>query len=305
MTPRSEGRPIRVLVTGHKGFTGHYVVDALRASGHEVLGLVEQPDNLDSPSINLLDRAGVARAVAVAQPDAVIHLAAIAFVAHGDADEMYRTNVVGTRHLMEALAALPVAPRAVLLASSANIYGNSEIELLSESVEPSPANDYAVSKLAMEYMAKLWFERLPVILARPFNYTGVGQAENFLLPKIVSHFQRGERVIELGNIAVARDFQDVRFVANAYVRLLSAGAQGTTVNLCSGTSVSLMEVIGMMQDIAGYEIEVRVNPAFVRGNEVARLTGDNRLLRSVIGPLDIIPLRTTLEWMFAHPLPVR
>jgi len=281
------------------------VVDALRASGHEVLGLVEQPDNLDSPSINLLDRAGVARAVAVAQPDAVIHLAAIAFVAHGDADEMYRTNVVGTRHLMEALAALPVAPRAVLLASSANIYGNSEIELLSESVEPSPANDYAVSKLAMEYMAKLWFERLPVILARPFNYTGVGQAENFLLPKIVSHFQRGERVIELGNIAVARDFQDVRFVANAYVRLLSAGAQGTTVNLCSGTSVSLMEVIGMMQDIAGYEIEVRVNPAFVRGNEVARLTGDNRLLRSVIGPLDIIPLRTTLEWMFAHPLPVR
>lgn len=299
MTPRSEVKPGRVLVTGHKGFTGHYVVAALRAAGHEVLGLVDQPENLDSSSVNLLDRAAVARAVADARPDAVIHLAAIAFVAHGDADEMYRTNVVGTRHLMESLAALPTAPAAVLLASSANVYGNSDVELLSESVEPSPANDYAVSKLAMEYMAKLWTDRLPVVLARPFNYTGVGQADNFLLPKIVSHFQRGERVIELGNIDVARDFQDVRFVADAYVRLLSANAAGQTVNLCSGTSVSLMQVIGMMQQIAGYEIEVRVNPAFVRGNEVARLTGDNRRLQSLIGSLDIIPLRTTLEWMFA------
>ncbi|TCV95766.1 nucleoside-diphosphate-sugar epimerase [Luteibacter rhizovicinus] len=305
MTPRSEGTPGRVLVTGHKGFTGRYVVAALRAAGCDVLGLAERPEDLDAPSVDLLDRAAVARAVGDARPDAVIHLAAIAFVAHGDADEMYRTNVVGTRHLMEALAALPKTPRAVLLASSANVYGNSDVELLSESVEASPANDYAVSKLAMEYMAKLWSDRLPVVLARPFNYTGVGQAENFLLPKIVSHFQRGERVIELGNIDVARDFQDVRFVADAYVRLLSASAAGQTVNLCSGTSVSLMEVIGMMQQIAGYEIEVRVNPVFVRGNEVARLTGDNRRLRSLIGPLDIIPLRTTLEWMFANPLPAR
>jgi nucleoside-diphosphate-sugar epimerase len=299
VTLRSDGKPGRVLVTGHKGFTGHYVTAALRAAGHDVLGLVEQPENLDATSVNLLDRAAVAQAVADARPDAVIHLAAIAFVAHGNADEMYRTNVVGTRHLMESLAALPTPPRAVLIASSANVYGNSDVELLDESVEPSPANDYAVSKLAMEYMARLWGDRLPIILARPFNYTGVGQTENFLLPKIVSHFQRVERVIELGNISVARDFQDVRFVADAYVRLLYANAAGRTVNLASGTSVSLMEVIGMMQEIAGYEIEVRVNPAFVRGNEVARLTGDNRRLQSMIGPLDIIPLRTTLEWMFA------
>jgi GDP-6-deoxy-D-talose 4-dehydrogenase len=290
----------RVLVTGHKGFTGRYVVDALKATGHDVVGLTENPFDLESSSVNLLDRAGVARAVGEARPDAVIHLAAIAFVAHGDVDEMYRTNVVGTRHLLEALSALSEAPRMVVLASSANIYGNSDMELLSESVSPSPANDYAVSKLAMEYMAALWVDKLPILLARPFNYTGVGQADNFLLPKIVSHFRRGERVIELGNINVARDFQDVRFVADAYVRLLSANASGQSVNLCSGKSVSLMEVVAMMQDIAGYDIEVRVNPAFVRGNEVARLTGDNRRLRELIGPLDIIPLRSTLQWMFEN-----
>ncbi|WP_425492538.1 NAD-dependent epimerase/dehydratase family protein [Luteibacter aegosomaticola] len=300
VTLRSDGAPGRVLVTGHRGFTGHYVTAALHAAGYDVLGLSTQPADLTAPGVDLLDRAAVRRAVDDARPDAVVHLAAIAFVAHGDAEEMYRTNVVGTRNLLEALAAQAQAPRAVLLASSANVYGNSDVELLDERVVASPANDYAVSKLAMEYMAKLWTDRLPITLARPFNYTGVGQAENFLLPKIVSHFQRRADVIELGNIDVARDFQDVRFVADAYTRLLAADAAGATVNLCSGTSVSLMEVIGMMQDIAGYEIEVRVNPAFIRGNEVARLTGDNRLLRSLIGPLDIIPLRATLEWMYEN-----
>jgi nucleoside-diphosphate-sugar epimerase len=301
VTLPSEFRLGRVLVTGHRGFTGRYVVEALRAAGCQVFGLSEAPAQLDQRGVDLLDRKQVGTVVAEVRPDAVIHLAAIAFVAHGDAEEMYRTNVVGTRNLLEALAALPQAPRKVLLASSANVYGNSGVELLNETVPPSPANDYAVSKLAMEYMARLWLDRLPIVLARPFNYTGIGQAENFLLPKIVSHFRRGERTIELGNINVARDFQDVRFVADAYVRLLSADAAGQTVNLCSGTSVSLLEVIGMMQEIAGYAIEVRVNPAFVRANEVARLTGDNTRLRELIGPLNIIPLRQTLEWMYSHP----
>ncbi|MGF6493637.1 nucleoside-diphosphate-sugar epimerase [Luteibacter sp. 621] len=301
MTPRSDAARGRVLVTGQRGFTGHYVTAALRAAGYEVFGLSAQPGDLAAPGVDLLDRAAVRSAVDAVRPDAVVHLAAIAFVAHGDAEEMYRTNVVGTRNLLEALAAQPALPRAVLLASSANIYGNSDVELLDETVPASPANDYAVSKLAMEYMARLWMDRLPVTLARPFNYTGVGQAENFLLPKIVSHFQRRAEVIELGNIDVARDFQDVRFVADAYTRLLASDAAGEVVNLCSGTSVSLMEVIGLMQEIAGYTIDIRVNPAFVRGNEVARLTGDNRRLRSLIGPLDIIPLRTTLEWMYANP----
>lgn len=298
MTPRTDLKPLRVLVTGHAGFTGRYVTAALIQAGHQVVALAETPDQLSSSPVDLLDRAAVENAVALARPDAVIHLAAIAFVAHGDVDAIYRTNVVGTRHLLEALASLPERPRSVVLASSANVYGNNPVELLDEAVEPAPANDYAVSKLAMEYMAKLWTNRLPVVLARPFNYTGVGQSENFLLPKIVDHFRRGERLIELGNIDVARDFQDVRFVADAYVRLLSADAAGRTVNLCSGVSVSLLEVIDMMQELAGYKIEIKVNPAFVRGNEVARLTGDHRLLRELIGPLDVIPLRSTLAWMF-------
>jgi nucleoside-diphosphate-sugar epimerase len=233
------------------------------------------------------------------QPDVVVHLAGIAFVAHADASLMYQVNVVGSRNLLEALAACPHRPSAVLLASSANIYGNAAVPVIDESVAPAPANDYAVSKLAMEYMARLWMDRLPIILARPFNYTGVGQADNFLLPKIVSHFRRGAREIELGNLAIARDFSDVRAVVRSYRGLVAGGPwPQPAFNICSGHSTSLHSVIGMMEEIAGYQITVRVNPAFVRSNDVLTLTGSRAKLDGAIGHVDQVPLRDTLRWMY-------
>lgn len=295
-SPSERSRPL-ALVTGSDGFTGRYVMAELQSAGYDVVGVSHEASE-SVLAANLCDRDAMARVVAETQPDMVVHLAAIAFVAHGDADAIYRTNIVGTRNLLEALAASARRPRAVLLTSSANVYGNSDKEILTEDVPPAPANDYAVSKLAMEHMAALWSERLPIIMARPFNYTGVGQSDKFLLPKIVDHFRRKEAVIELGNIDVARDFQDVRFVVDAYRRLLEADAVGQTVNLCSGKAHTLTEVIRMMEEIAGYQIEVRVNPAFVRTGEVARLTGSHRKLGELIGPLDIIPLRQTLQWMY-------
>jgi nucleoside-diphosphate-sugar epimerase len=228
----------------------------------------------------------------------VVHLAGIAFVAHNDADQMYRVNVVGTRNLLEALAAGSHKPSSVLLASSANIYGNADVPVIDEHVPPSPANDYAVSKLAMETMARLWMDKLPITIARPFNYTGVGQTENFLLPKIVSHFRKDARRIELGNLAIARDFSDVRMVARCYRRLLAAAPAGEAFNVCSGYPHSLESLIDTMSDIAGYRIEVHVNPAFVRANEVLTLTGSNAKLAGVIGKIETTPLAETLRWMY-------
>jgi nucleoside-diphosphate-sugar epimerase len=207
--------------------------------------------------------------------------------------------VVGTRNLLEALAELKARPRCVLLASSANVYGNAPVELIDETVPPAPANDYAVSKLAMEYLARLWMDRLPIVITRPFNYTGVGQPPNFLLPKIVSHFQARAPVIELGNTDVARDFSDVRTVASVYRQLLEVAPAGDVFNVCSGVAYTLGDVLRMMAAIAGYAIEVRVNPAFVRANEVKRLLGSAGKLERAIGPLAGIPLEETLGWMYA------
>jgi nucleoside-diphosphate-sugar epimerase len=290
----------RALITGISSFTGRYLGPELQGAGYRVFGTAhhgESPGD-DVYTLDLCDRDALREVIAEVRPEVVAHLAAISFVPHGDAETIYRVNLVGTRHLLEALAARDAPPRAVLLASSANVYGNAPIEVIDESVPPAPANDYAVSKLAMEYLARLWMDRLPIIITRPFNYTGVGQPPHFLLPKIVAHFRARTPVIELGNIDVARDFSDVRTVAVAYRRLLESSPAGEVFNICSGSAYTMNDVLRMMADIAGYEIAVQVNSAFLRRNEVKRLLGSAAKLERAIGPLQRISLEETLRWMY-------
>ncbi len=297
-SPSDMERPI-ALVSGISGFTGRYVAAALGRCGYAVHGL--EGGDPAAAQVDLTDRGAVYGAVQRLQPRVVVHLAAISFVAHGDADTIYRVNVVGTRNLLEALAAQSSGPSHVILASSANIYGNAA-GLIGEDVLPSPQNDYAVSKLAMEYMARLWTDRLPITIVRPFNYTGVGQSDRFLLPKIVSHFRRKAELIELGNLDVSRDFNDVRAVATSYERLLRVPA-GRVFNICSGDEYSLRDIIAMMEAISGHRMEVRVNPDFVRSNEVKQLRGDPSRLASAIGQAPHYDLADTLRWMYESPTP--
>ncbi|MNJ12647.1 GDP-6-deoxy-D-talose 4-dehydrogenase [compost metagenome] len=291
----------RALITGIHGFTGRYMAAELQADGYEVIGVGSQPSSAaDYHQVDLTDGPGLCALLAEVQPDVVVHLAALAFVGHGAADAFYQVNLIGTRNLLEAIAACGKTLDCVLLASSANVYGNASEGLLSEATLPAPANDYAVSKLAMEYMASLWFDRLPIVIARPFNYTGVGQAENFLLPKIVSHFRRKAEKIELGNLDVWRDFSDVRALVKAYRGLIEARPLGQTINVSSGKAHSLREVIAMCSAITGHQIEVEVNPAFVRANEVKTLCGDNTKLRSLVDGWQTPSLDVTLSWMLAE-----
>ncbi|MBK5012559.1 NAD-dependent epimerase/dehydratase family protein [Pseudomonas sp. S60] len=290
----------RALITGVYGFTGRYMAAELRAHGYEVIGTGSQP--LAEPGyhqVDLTDGPGLHALLAEVQPDVIVHLAAIAFVGHGAADAFYQVNLIGTRNLLEAIAACGKAPECVLVASSANVYGNVSEGMLDEQTPPAPANDYAVSKLAMEYMARLWCDRLPIVITRPFNYTGVGQAENFLLPKIVSHFQRKASTIELGNLDVWRDFSDVRAVVRAYRGLIEARAVGQTVNVSSGITHSLREVVAKCETITGHTLDVQVNPAFVRANEVKTLCGDNSRLRALVPGWETPALDETLGWMLA------
>jgi nucleoside-diphosphate-sugar epimerase len=214
-------------------------------------------------------------------------------------EAIYRTNIIATRHLLAALATLSAPPESILLASSANIYGNANVSTIDENTPPAPANDYAVSKLAMEYMAHLWLEKLPIVIVRPFNYTGVGQRDNFLLPKIVKHFRQRMPILELGNIEVERDFSDVRTVVEAYRRLLESRVARGTFNVCSGTAYSLNQVLDMMSQMTHHSPEIRINPNFVRANEVKRLVGSKTFLESTVGLLSHYPLEQTLKWMLA------
>jgi len=234
------------------------------------------------------------------KPDVVIHLAALAYVAEEDPALFYQVNVIGTRNLLEALCHQDTPPECTILASSANVYGNSELEILSETSPTQPANDYAVSKLAMEYMAKTYGGRLPITITRPFNYTGVGQSGRFLIPKIVDHFKRRAPVIELGNLDVAREFSDVRDVAMTYRLLAEHQPIGETVNLCSGTPITLRDCLRMTRELTSHSIEIKVNPALVRNNEIKRLSGDRTKLESVIAAPRSRAFEETLAWMLEH-----
>lgn len=290
-----------VLVTGASGFTGRHMVHLLEARGHKVIGFGRAGEREGNIEVDLCDVRAVGEAVNRVQPDWVVHLAGIAFVGHGDADALYRVNVVATTNLLTALTACGKRAKRVLLASSANVYGTPDVGVIDESTPPAPVNHYAASKLAMEFMARTWFDRLPIVLARPFNYTGIGQDELFVVPKIVSHFRRRAEVIELGNLDVSRDFSDVRDVTQAYLRLLESAAHSVCVNVCSGRPVSLREIIAWVEACAGYTIEVKANPAFFRANEIPSLCGSNARLQALTGFSPTVRLEDTLRWMYEAP----
>lgn len=278
---------MKILLTGANGFTGRFFANAASEAGHDVVAL----------KTNLTDCAAMSEEVTSTNPDAVVHLAAISFVGHSDDAAFYTVNTVGTSNLLAALSALPVKPRKILLASSANVYGNCVASPIAETQAPAPVNHYAMSKLAMEYMAMTFADRLPIVITRPFNYTGTGQAPQFLIPKLISHFARNAECIELGNLHVEREFNDVRMVCDAYLRLLDDGVPGQTYNVCSGTPYTLQRVIDTLEQITNHRMEVRVNPAFVRPNEVHRLCGSPAKLLSCTGSLSMPTLEDTLRWM--------
>lgn len=294
----------RTLITGIGGFTGHYAATAFLDRGHEVHGIVHHGGGVEIPGVHrvfeadLVDHSAMTQIVEEVRPDYVLHLAGIAFVAHSDVEQIYRSNVIGTRQLLHALTSVKVAPRSIILASSANVYGNVREGVLDETFSFAPANDYAVSKVAMEYVASLYRSKLPLTVARPFNYTGRGQSIQYIIPKIVSHARQKSQSIELGNLDVARDFSDVRTVVEAYARLFEhPEARGGTFNICCGRAVSIREVLDMVSRISGHSFDVRVNEAFVRTNDVRVLLGSPAKLHALIGDLPLIPLEDTIRWM--------
>ncbi|RFB80316.1 GDP-mannose 4,6-dehydratase [Methylovirgula sp. 4M-Z18] len=290
-----------VLLTGSQGFTGRYVRAALEADGLKVVGLVKGNAAPGDFAGDLLDPASLRAIMAAVRPHYVIHLAAIAFVGHADMEAFYRVNLFGTLNLLEALQAEGAPVEKVLLSSSANIYGNPDVARISEDTPPAPINHYAVSKLAMEHMARTWANRLPLVITRPFNYTGVGQEPNFLIPKIVAHFKEKRPLIKLGNIDVVREFNDVRFVAAAYKGLLQNAPANSLFNLCSGQGHALQDVLALCEKLSGHKIKIEIDPAFVRANELRVLIGDAARLNAQLPDLPKIGLEQTLQWMLNAP----
>ena len=261
------------------------------AAGHRITALQS----------NITDAPALEAEVLTTDPDWVIHFAGISFVASKDDEAFYRVHALGSSNLLASLSKLRKKPVKVLLASSATVYGNSNVAHASEDQQLNPIDHYAMSKVAMEEMAKTFMDRLPIIIARPFNYTGPGQKGNFLIPKLIAHFTQKNASIELGNLNVEREFNDINMICEAYLNLLQYGTPAETYNVGSGNARSLKQVINTLIQMTGHAIEVKVNPDFVRANEVRRMCADPAKLNALFQThgirLHVPPLEYTLQRM--------
>lgn len=277
-----------VLLTGADGFTGRYVQAALVKEGAQMVTL----------HADLRDPAALIEELSFLRIDYVIHLAAISFIPDGSDLDVYAINLFGTQNLLEALSQTQKSVKKVILASTSNVYGNAVEIPISEMLCPAPTNHYALSKLSMEHISALYADRFGIIITRPFNYTGVGQGQHFLIPKIIDHFARKVPILELGNIDVSRDFSDVRWIVGAYVALLTSEITEGTFNLASGTHRTLRSIIDSLESISGHTLEIKQNPAFIRSGEIEVLCGSVQKLYALIPMLPRpIALDETLSWM--------
>lgn len=284
-----------ILITGAKGFTGKHFINLASTKKLKIKSLVADITDVDA----------VEREILSMQPSMVLHLAGISFVPSKDQEAFYKVHTLGTGNLLNALTKLQIKPKKILLASSATVYGNNFQEQSIETQTLSPVDHYAISKVAMEEAAKTYFDRLPIIIARPFNYTGPGQHPNFLIPKLIEHFSSRQSIIELGNLNVEREFNDVEIICSAYLALLQYGQPGEIYNVCTGKARSLQDVLNTLVQITGHNIDVKVNPDFVRSNEIRRMCGNPSKLFSLLKEhhieLPALTLKDTLTRMLlAH-----
>ncbi len=290
--------PVKAFVTGASGFVGRHLVAHLRDCGDEVV-----PTDRSDGGPDLLDADGFATLVAEVRPDVVYHLAGQADVAASwlSPIETMRVNVEGTHNILEMARTFGVAK--VLTVSSADIYGVVAPEELPivESAPLRPVSPYAASKAAADLVALQAHlgHGQDVVRARAFNHLGPGQSKSFVgagfAARIVAAERSGDDELQTGDLTPRRDFTDVRDVVRAYRLLATEGRPGVAYNICSGTSVSIGELAGLLLGLTDARMRLVEDPDLLRPVELPELRGDAALLRRHTGWAPSISLEETLS----------
>ena len=290
--------PVKAFVTGASGFVGRHLVAHLRDCGDEVV-----PTDRSDGGPDLLDADGFATLVAEVRPDVVYHLAGQADVAASwlSPIETMRVNVEGTHNILEVARTFGVAK--VLTVSSADIYGVVAPEELPivESAPLRPVSPYAASKAAADLVALQAHlgHGQDVVRARAFNHLGPGQSKSFVgagfAARIVAAERSGDDELQTGDLTPRRDFTDVRDVVRAYRLLATEGRPGVAYNICSGTSVSIGELAGLLLGLTDARMRLVEDPDLLRPVDLPELRGDASLLRRHTGWAPSISLDETLS----------
>jgi GDP-4-dehydro-6-deoxy-D-mannose reductase len=297
---------MRALITGATGFVGGHLIEHLRASGDTVVGLSETgvwpdtafvPPSVRATPLERLDLLGATPAAFAAliethQPEAIYHLAAQANpqLSVTNPRGTWELNVLGTLALLEAVRASGTAPAVVLVGSGVS-YGNPAPGDLpvSETCPVRPNNPYAASKAAADLLGIQHYlsHGTKTLMARPFNHAGPRQADIYALASFarqVAEVELGRRDrIRHGNLAVVRDYTDVRDIVRAYRLLATRGQPGEIYNIGSGRDISLAAMMAKLRGLARTEVAAETDPALVRPVDQPRLLADATKLRDATG----------------------
>lgn len=306
------------LVTGGAGFIGSALVRTLLARGDEVRVVdnfsTGRRENLAAVRSSLqLWEADVAELEslrpAVQGVDYVLHQAALPSVPRSiqDPAATNRANVEGTLNVL--LAARDAGVKRVVYAASSSAYGDTPTLPKVESMPPRPISPYAVSKLAGELYAEVFYRvyGLETVSLRYFNVFGPRQNPSSpysgVLSKFITALLRGERPTVFGDGEQSRDFTYVDNVVEANLLACTAPrAAGRVINIATGTRETLREVLAALGAILGRPAEADHAPP--RPGDILHSLADIRLARELLGYEPKVSfeegLRRTVEWYKAH-----
>lgn len=285
----------KVLIFGIGGFVGRYLANEFLNHGYSVYGS-DMNNNGTLPmrvkfyEANLLDAGSVHTVVQKTSPDMIINLAAISSV--GQSWSIPQTtmsvNVIGALNIMEAAKRCNPMPKVMFIGSSEE-YEVSD-KPLNESTPLNANNPYGISKVAQEQFAQMYSKNfgLQIYCVRSFNHAGVGQRDSFVLPSFCKQAAEIEKsgkpgVIEVGNLAVKRDFSHVKDIVKAYRMIIESDDSSIIYNVGSGQAFSLRELLNYIVGLSGVDIQIKVDPKKFRPTDQPMVCCDYTLIKSRLG----------------------
>jgi len=301
---------MRSLITGISGFLGSHLAELLVTEGQTVLGTFHRTasnlscfgDKVTLLPCDIVDRERVDAVIKEARPDVIFHLAAQSLPGPSwqEPETTLQVNIFGTLYLLEAIRKAGIDPTIVVACSSAE-YSSNTIEKtpLKESEELHPNSPYAVSKVTVDLLSRLYWQvhGLRVIRVRPFLVIGPRKTRD-----VCSDFARGivaveqgnQQVLKVGNLEAVRDFLDVQDAVRAFWLLAQKAQPGEVYNLCSGVGHQVGEVLEVLLTMAKRPARVEKDASRMRPADDPVLIGDNSRLRA-LGWEPRTPFRQTLE----------
>lgn len=284
-----------VLVTGAGGFTGKYLVSYLANLGFDVESVSLA---FEDRGIDLRDQDSLDTFLAETQPANIIHLAGVSNPMHSKPEDFDAVNTRGTVNLLESARHHVKDFNSFIFASTAAVYAANK-DAIDEGSEVNAQSRYAQSKLEAERRILRYSDEVRVVIARPFNYTGVGQASEFVIPKLVDAYRNRFESLSVGNLSVFRDFSDVRDIVRYYGVILTSGRSGEIYNLCSGESIQLWDIAGRLENLAGHRVALHEDSALRRRADNPVVLGSNNKIKQEFGLSAEHSLDRTLEWMLS------